>query len=116
MTPQADWVKEIEEIYQEIRKEIMVSNGAVMVNWDDGTPKVKKPNGRIMIKNLLTLAQQRTEKKWREKIKTHMFMFEHQAIMGEALCETCREVVTNSTPCTASPYYKTWLDLSDLLK
>jgi hypothetical protein len=73
---------------------------------------------KYFIKSELDNQRVTNDEKWVERIKAHMFMYEHQRIGKgkKALCETCREVVTDGTPCKDSPYYKVWLDLSDLLR
>lgn len=45
------------------------------------------------------------------------YLYEHQVPGndGEYLCETCREVVKNDSPCRLSRYYVAWQELSDLI-
>ncbi len=50
-----------------------------------------------------------------EEIKGKMYLYEHHFKENEALCGTCREVVTNNTPCKASRYYESWFDLNEIL-
>jgi hypothetical protein len=55
--------------------------------------------------------------KIKREIKNQMFVYEHFLTSNtkEALCEQCREVIANGTPCKSSPHYLCWKFLDDIL-
>lgn len=63
----------------------------------------------------LTLSTKKTEMV--KMIEGMKYMYEHHApgMKGSVLCETCREVVSQGTPCKESPHYPCWKQLDDLL-
>lgn len=65
MTPQADWVKEFDRLLEPI---FVIGAGYYQcLSGVDNTKEIEKL--KDYIQSQITLAQQRTEKKWRERVE-----------------------------------------------